>query len=142
VSAGITKSGTTQVQFQGHNYSLTSYSLRASLTDNSSSSSLQGTLATFPSGLIQSVNVTTSLPTGNGSMLASPLGAASASISVKLLSTSLPLNAGTASATAQAASIGIGAGAAVSALAIGLGVRHRNKQKETVPEQKPAHWVD
>jgi len=140
LSASVSQSGTTQVQFQAKSYTLTSYSVSSSVSYNGSKYTAKGTLATFPSGLIDSVNVTTSTPYSVGSTGQPQV--AVINVTVTLLSTSLPLNAPAASTATQAASIGIGAGAIVSALAIGLGVRYRGKHKNPVPEQKPEHWVD
>jgi hypothetical protein len=158
LSATVVKNGTIPLQFQGASYSLTSYSLTAKAVYNGSTSTDQGSLATFPSGLVYSAALKVTYPSFSGAGLqglwgdlnSSALaingsafsGAVTASIGVTLLSTSLPLKASSASAAAQVVSIGIGAGAVVSALAIGLGVRYRGKNKASLPEEKPEHWVD
>jgi hypothetical protein len=160
LSATIVKNGTIPLQFQGASYSLTSYSLNTKAVYNGSTSTDQGALSAFPSGLVYSAALKVTYPSllaaglqgllgglnsssiainGFGSSLPGPV---TASIGVTLLSTSLPLKSSSASAAAQVVSIGIGAGAVVSALAIGLGVRYGSKNKTSLPEEKPEHWVD
>ena len=160
LSVTISKNGTIPLQVQGASYSLTSYSLSTKAVYNGSTTTEQGALSTFPSGLVYSAALTVTHPSFPGAGLqgfsgglnyssiainafgSSTPGPVTASIGVTLLSTSLPLKANSASAAAQVVSIGIGAGAVVSALAIGLGVRYRGKNKAPLPEEKPEHWVD
>lgn len=147
VTISVVENGTLSINFQGHQYTLTSYSLSASGVDNGSSIAITGALTTFPSGLVQSLRLSSnglSLPASeipnvpaNVTSSAGPV-----SVSATLLSTSLPLTADSPSTVGQDASIGLGAGAAASALALGLGVRHRGKSKAAAPQQNPEHWVD
>lgn len=145
VNASIADNGTSSLQFAGQSYTLTDYALSAAVTFNGTSVAVSGSLSAFSSGLIYSLDLSSSgLPAASlaavGNVTGIPTGPVN--VSLTLLSTSLPLNADSASTAAQAASIGLGAGAAVSALALGLGVRHRGKQKPTTSEEKPEHWVD
>jgi hypothetical protein len=159
ITANISKNGTIPIEFQGAQYSLISYAFTLTGAYNSSSGKVQGSITTFPSGLINTVTVSANYPTlpgfgmgqltgFNGSSIGGMLPFATTalqgtvSLHISLVATSLPLSISSSSVTAQAASVGIGAGAAASALAIGLNIKSRSKQKETAPEEKPDHWVD
>src|SRR5438445_92038 len=88
--------------------------------------SAEGTLRTFPSGLIYSVR-----QDFNGT----------SSLVMTLKATSLPLTVRAAAPAEQVGSIGVGAGVAVSAIALGLGVQMRRRKNRTA-EKKPEYWVD
>lgn len=158
VSANIVKSGTSNLQFQGETQTLTVYSLSITAQMNGSSASASGTISTFQSGLLDSVNLTASVPTEPSAfpmVAGSPFNAPAILVSsqvnllITLVSTSLPLGAPSSSTAAQAASAGIGVGIAASAVAIGLGVRRHNTRgkaegpsDEAPADIKPEHWVD
>lgn len=165
----IMKNGSAPVQFNGGSYSLTSYSVKAIVTSNGTTTSTSASLLTFPSGLVYSVKDSVSVPNlqglpalGTGSLVLPGLGSTSLGsiglgsssilslgagasgnlvLSINLLSTSLPLTGPSPTLSAQAASIGIGAGAVISVLALGLGVRFRHRhQADTTP--RPEYSVD
>src|SRR5713101_9662724 len=108
VSIKLTQNGTAPLTFQGGTYTLTSYAFSIHFSARNRTGSAQGTLHTFPSGLIYSVREDL-----NGT----------SSLQMTLTATSLPLTVGTSAPAVQAGSIGVGAGVAVSAIALGLGVQ-------------------
>jgi len=126
LTAKLAQNGTTPIIFHGGSYELTSYAFTASVSSDSLKGSGEGSFATFPSGLLYSLNAEF-----NGT----------ASVQVTLLATSLPLTSGGSNSALQTASVGLGAGAAVSVLALSLGFRSKHRQKH-MPENKPAYWVD
>jgi hypothetical protein len=117
------KNGTRQIQFQGGSYTLTTYSLTASVYSRNQSVSIRGEVEAFPSGLLYSAK----LSSGAGS------------VSIMLLSTNLPLTLPSPSSQQQAASIIVGVGAAAVIIAGSFGIRH---MKKVSVEEKPEHWVD
>jgi len=158
VSLNIVKNGSVPVQFHGGSYPLTSYALSASIVTNGTARAINGSLRTFPSGLIYSVSLSAPLSSlqGLGSQgIVMPgygtgvnpfqsltgLTTGTISLSLTLLSTSLPLAGPSSSTTEQAASVGIGAGAVVSVLALALGVQYKRKH-EPERQAKPEYAVD
>jgi hypothetical protein len=164
ISVNLLKNGTRTLEFSGSSQTLTTYSLSVNLSVNGSATSLQGGIAAFSSGLVQSASLVASYPDiqtlGLPGMLAGlntsgfqgagpsvglpviPVDGGTASLSIVLVATSLPLNSASASTAAKVVSVGIGAGAVVSALAVGLEVRRRSRHAAPAPESKPEHWVD
>src|SRR5712691_4837895 len=126
ISITLTRNGTDPLTFQKESYALTSYTFSAHFSARNLIGSAEGTLHTFPSGLIYSVRENFN---GTSNLL------------ITLTATSLPLTAGAASPAVQVSSIGVGAGVAVSALALGLGVQIR-RRKNRIVEKKPEYWVD
>ena len=126
VSIRLTQNGTAPLIFQNRSYTLTSYAFSAHFSARNSTGSAEGTLLTFPSGLIYSVR-----ENFHGTY----------NLVITLNATSLPLTAEAASPAAQVSSIGVGAGVAVSAIVLGLGVQMR-RRKNRIVEKKPDYWVD
>ena len=126
VSIKLTQNGTAPLTFQGSAYTLTSFTFSAHFSARNRTGSAEGTLLTFPSGLIYSVREDFN---GTSNLL------------ITLTATSLPLTVGAASPAVQVSSIGVGAGVAISALALGLGVQIR-RRKNRIVEKKPEYWVD
>jgi len=126
ISIKLTQTGTAPLVFQGSTFTLTSYTFSAHFSARNHTGSAEGTLRTFPSGLIYSVR-----EDFNGT----------SSLVMTLKATSLPLTVRAAAPAEQVGSIGVGAGVAVSAIALGLGVQMRRRKNRTA-EKKPEYWVD
>lgn len=124
VHLNVTATGTEGVTFQGSQYTLTVYSFVASVSYANRTLGADGTLATFPSSLLYSADVSA----GNESAHA------------MILATDLQLARPSAQAP-TAAVVGAGVGAGGVALAAALIVRRRERRTQTEGE-KPLHWVD
>jgi hypothetical protein len=125
ISARITQTGSSQVNFRGETYSLSDYAFYANFTGGESSRNASGDLSVLPSGLVYSISLLSGGTT----------------VTVMLVSTSLPLQASSAAPNLQVASVGVGASVAAAAVALSVGVRARRKKRpEASP--KPDHWAD
>lgn len=125
ISIRLVQEGTSKVTFQGSQYTLNVYAVSANFTDADFSGNANGTLATFPSGLVYTAAITL----GKGSLTAT------------MTSTSLQLQASSAAPSIQIASAGIGVSVAAVAVVLSIGVRAKRKNG-TEQAEKPEHWVD
>src|SRR2546428_13850270 len=107
VSIKLTQNGTAPLTFQGSAYTLTSYAFSAHFSARNRTGSAQGTLHTFPSGLVYSVREDFD---GTSTLL------------ITLTATSLPLTAGAGPPAGQGGPVWVGAGVAGSELALRAGV--------------------
>jgi hypothetical protein len=124
LQANFSASGTTSVTFQGSQYTMSVFSFSFSGSHVGKGLVVNGTLETFPSSLVYS------LEGGNGTV----------SVQAVLVATDLQLNQSSAQAPA-AAYVGAGVGVGGVALATAFLI-HRRDRKVPTQEQKPPHWVD
>ncbi len=125
IHVNFSSSGTAVVTFRGTQYILNEYSITVLASYGNRSVSAEGTVETFPSGLVYSATAN-----GNGKI----------ELQALLQATDLPL-ADPAPQTAAAAYVGAGIGVGGLALAAALLVRRRERKVKS-QEQKPMHWVD
>jgi hypothetical protein len=127
IHVNFTSSGTTDISFQGSQYTLNIFSISVLGFYGNQSVNAQGTIETFPSSLVYSVRAS---------------GSDNVQVQALLQATNLPLN-GTSSQNMTAAYVGAGLGVGGIALAAGLLARRRDrKAAASAQEQKPMHWVD
>src|SRR5256712_2899411 len=120
VSIKLTQNGTAPLTFQGSAYTLTSFTFSAHFSARNRTGSAEGTLLTFPSGLIYSVREDFN---GTSNLL------------ITLTATSLPLTVGAVSPARPVSSIRVGAGGAISAVALGVGVEIRRRKNRIVRKE-------
>jgi phosphotransferase system glucose/maltose/N-acetylglucosamine-specific IIC component len=125
IRVNFSSSGTTDVSFQGAQYTLHIFSISVLGFYHNQSVNARGTIEAFPSSLVYSVNVS---------------GSGNAEVQALLQATNLPL-VDSSSQSMTAAYVGAGLGVGGIALAAGLLARRRER-KAAAQEQKPMHWVD
>ncbi len=130
ISLLMNQIGSSTVLFNGSTYNLKQYGYTASLSfQNGTTMVVSGSLYTFPSSLIYSVQFET-----NG-----------ATTKIQMLSTNLPLDPQSTGSSAQTEAIAMSSiGAAGVAIAAFAGFRKlRKKRSESVQsDSKPSYWVD
>ena len=123
IHVNVTYSGTKTVTFKGSQYTLDVLTFSASGSNGTRTVNIAGTVDTFPSELVYSVDA------GNGPI----------QLHLVLQATNLPLTAGSTMTTAAY----VGAGLGIGALSIGGAflIRRRGKRAKEQGD-RPLHWVD
>jgi hypothetical protein len=125
VHANLTQAAAVSVSFQGSSYTMTVYDISLSGSYGNRSFTTVGTIESFPSSLVYSVELS------SGILFQA---------SIVLQGTNLPLSQpSTASATAAYVGVGL---TAVGVTAAGALVIRRRERHSKAQEQKPLHWVD
>jgi hypothetical protein len=134
ISAQITSSGTSSVNFGGTTYSVPDYLVGLSATNSSSGQtiSVNGIVLAMPSGLLYSATF-------------QKAGNSGSALSIQLVATNLPLNDPTNSASTAEGAAMVGAGllgAAAIAVPWKLGKKKVSAATTEGAEKKPSYWVD
>jgi len=125
VHVNLTQAAPESVSFQGNSYTMNVYDISLSGSYGNRSFSAVGTIESFPSSLVYSVELS------SGFLLQA---------SIVLEGTDLPLSQpSTASTTAAYAGAGL---TAVGLTAVAAVVIRRRENHSKSQEQKPLHWVD